>query len=175
MNRAYTICAALMMTAMLTSCNQSAAPAASASGSNHDADVQAIRDAEKQWNQDYAAKDLGKLTAHYADDGVLMVPGMAAAPGKDAIQKVLQSMVSDPALMLNFQATKVDVASSGDLAYTRGSYTMTATDPATKKPMNDHGSYVTTYRKQADGSWKAVMDIATSEVPVMPAAPMKKH
>ena len=77
--------------------------------------------------------------------------------------------------MLNFQATKVDVASSGDLAYTRGAYTMTATDPATKKPMNDHGSYVTTYRKQADGSWKAVMDIATSEVPVMPAAPMKKH
>jgi ketosteroid isomerase-like protein len=30
---------------------------------------------------------------------------------------------------------------------------------------------VTTYRKQADGSWKAVADIATSEVPPPMPAP----
>ncbi len=42
---------------------------------------------------------------------------------------------------------------------------MTMTNPATKQPLSDHGSYVTTYAKQADGSWKAVADIATSEVP----------
>ena len=57
-----------------------------------------------------------------------------------------------------------------------GTYTMTMTDSKTKKVMNDHGSYVTDYRKQPDGSWKAVADIVTSEVPMAPAAPMKmKH
>jgi len=34
---------------------------------------------------------------------------------------------------------------------------------------------VTDYRKQADGSWKAVADISVSEVPIgSPTAPMKK-
>jgi ketosteroid isomerase-like protein len=66
------------------------------------------------------------------------------------------------------------VAGSGDLAYSRGTYTMTMTDPKTKKPVTDHGSYVTDYRKQPDGSWKAVADIVTSEVPMAPAGPMKK-
>jgi ketosteroid isomerase-like protein len=88
-------------------------------------------------------------------------------------------MVSDPALSLKFQSSKVEVAKSGDVAYTQGSYTMVMTDPQTKQVINDHGSYVTTYRKQPDGTWKAVADIATSEVPppVPPPtpAPSKKH
>ena len=29
---------------------------------------------------------------------------------------------------------------------------------------NDHGSYVTAYPKQPDGSWKALAEIATSEM-----------
>jgi ketosteroid isomerase-like protein len=101
-----------------------------------------------------------------------MVPGGPPTTGKDAIQKSLTTTVSS--MDLKFQASKVDVASSGDLGYTQGSYTLALTNPKTKKVANDHGSYVTTYRKQADGSWKAVADIATSEVP--PAAPpAKKH
>ncbi len=80
-------------------------------------------------------------------------------------------MTADPAMSLKFQATKTDVAKSGDLAYTQGTYTLTLTDPKTKKIITDHGSYVTTYRKQADGTWKAVADIATSEVPPPPPAP----
>ena len=63
----------------------------------------------------------------------------------------------------------VQVSKSGDLAFTQGAYQMTMTDPASKQTIHDHGSYVTTYAKQADGSWKAVADIASSETP--PAVP----
>ncbi len=41
---------------------------------------------------------------------------------------------------------------------------MTMTNPKTKKPVEDKGSYVTVYKKQADGNWKAIEDINTSEV-----------
>jgi uncharacterized protein (TIGR02246 family) len=154
---------------MAAACNQPA--------DTHDADVQAIKDAETQWNQDYVSKDADKIAAHYADDAVLMTPGSPATSGKEAIRSTLKGMLSDPAVSLKFQASKVDVAKSGDLAYSQGSYTMTMTDPQTKQLINDHGSYVTAYRKQADGSWKAVSDIATSEVPppAPPPAPTKKH
>ena len=150
---------------LLTGCNQ-------AMPDTHDADVKALKDNEAQWNQDYVTKDPEKLVAHYADNAVLMGPGMTASTGKDAIRKALKEMVSDPSLTLKFQSSRVEVAKSGDLAYTQGSYTMTMTDPMTKQAINDHGSYVTTYAKQADGSWKATADIATSELP--PPPPVQK-
>ncbi len=154
---------------MMTACNQPA--------DTHDADVQAIKDAEAQWNKDYVAKDVDKVVAHYADNAVLMTPGAAALSGKDALRGALKEMLSDPALTLQFQASVVDVSKSGDVGYTEGSYTLTATDPQTKQPIHDHGSYVTVYRKQADQSWKAVSDIASSAVPppAPPAPEVKKH
>jgi uncharacterized protein (TIGR02246 family) len=151
------LCALAAMALPITACNDTA--------DTHDADVKAVQANEAQWNQDYAAKDLTKIVSHYADDAVLIVPGGPASNGKDAIGKSLGQMVADPALSLKFQATKTEVAKSGDLAFTQGSYTLSFTDPQTKQIINDHGNYVTTYRKQADGTWKAVADIATSDVP----------
>ena len=168
MKRLATLCAATTIAMTLTACNQ--AP------DTHDADVKALQDNETQWNQDWAAKDADKIAAHYADDAVLMVPGGPPSSGAAAIAAAVKPMTSDPAMALKFKANKVEVAKSGDVGYTQGSYTLTLTDPQTKQVINDHGSYVTTYRKQADGSWKAVADIATSEVPppTPPPAP-KKH
>ena len=158
------VCAAAALT--LAGCNTQ-------KPDTHDADVKAISDGETQWNADWASKDVGKITSHYADEAVVIVPGAEPFNGKAAVADGLKPMVADPALALTFHANKVDVA--GDLAYTAGSYKMTMTDPATHKVVDDHGSYVTTYRRQADGSWKAVTDIASSAVPPpAPAPPDKK-
>ena len=163
MKPSVSLCAMVAIALIVAACNR--AP------ETQNADVQALRDDETQWNQDYVSKDLDKIVAHYANDAVLMAPGMPASSGAEAIRSALKQMVSDPALSLKFQASKIEVAKSGDLAYTQGSYTMAMTDPQRKQVINDHGSYVTTYRKQPDGTWKAVADIATSEAP--PAAPQK--
>lgn len=155
------------LVALLSSCAQTPVTA-----DTHDADIQAVKDVETQWNKDYEAKDYDKIVAHYADDAILVAPGAPASQGKETIQKEIKDMMADPALSLKFHATRVDAAKSGDLVYTAGSYTMTMTDPATKKPASDKGSYVTVYRKQTDGSWKATVDIASSENP--PAPPPAK-
>jgi uncharacterized protein (TIGR02246 family) len=165
MKRLATLCAAASIALMSTACNQTSA--------NPDADAQAIRTNEAQWNQEYASKDTDKVVAHYADDAVLMAPGTPPSVGKEAIRTALKQMTADPALSLKFQPTRVEVSKSGDFAFSVGTYTLTITDPQTKQVINDHGSYVTTYRKQPDGSWKAVADIATSEVPPPAPAPAK--
>jgi uncharacterized protein (TIGR02246 family) len=161
MNRLTSLCAIAAIAFTITACNTTP--------DTHDADVKAIQDSEAQWNSDWAAKDTDKILAHYADDAILIVPGTHSVTGKDAIRASLKPMTDDPAMSLKFQAYKVEVAKSADVAYTQGTYTLTLTDPQTKQLINDHGSYVTTYRKLPDGSWKAVADIATSEVP--PPAP----
>jgi uncharacterized protein (TIGR02246 family) len=170
MKRIAALAGATLLALMAAGCNQTA--------NTHDADVQALKDVETQWNQDYVSKDADKITNYYADDAVQMAPGGPATVGKDAIRTELKQMVADPALSLKFQASKVDTSSSGDMGYTQGSYTLTLTDPQSKQVINDHGSYVTVYRKQADGTWKAVSDIASSAVPPPPSAPAqaaKKH
>ena len=159
MKPAATLCATALLAVSL-GCNQSSG--------NHDADVSSVQATESQWNQDYAARDANKIVDHYADDAILMVPGAPASSGKDAIRRVILGMAADPAMNLKFTASRVEVAKSGDVAYTQGTYTLTMTDPQTKKVIHDHGSYVTTYHKQSDGTWKAMADIATSEVPPVP-------
>ena len=163
MKRFAAVCAACALALLLTGC--------AAEPDNRDADVKALKDNEAQWNQDYVAKDVDKIAAHYADDAVLMTPGAPSATGKDPIKKALKELISDPAFTLKFTAAKVEAARSGDVGYTQGTYVMTVTDPNTKQAINDHGSYVTTYRKDSSGNWKAVADIATSEVPPPAPAP----
>jgi uncharacterized protein (TIGR02246 family) len=152
------LAAACLLMALLTGCTH-----------NTSADVQAIKDNEAQWNKDWEARHVENIVGHYADDAALITTGGPPTVGREAIHAALKEMVGDPNLSLKFQATRVEVASSGDVGWTQGSYTLTITDPATKKPIHDSGSYVTTYKKAADGSWKAVSDIASSGV--LPAKP----
>ncbi len=124
------------------------------------ADAQALKDNEAQWNRDFVSKNVDTLLAHYADNAVLMAPGMPSSSGKSEIRKTLAGMVADPAISLQFQSSRVEVAKAGDLAYTQGTFQITMTDPVSSHIVHARGSYVTTYAKQPDGSWKAVADIA---------------
>ena len=125
----------------------------------------AIKAEEAQWVKDFEAKDVDKVSAHYAQDATLMLPGSPAVTGMAEIKKVMAGMIADPKLALTFSSQKAEVAQSGDLAYTRGTYSLTMTNPKTKQPETQTGSYVTSFKKQADGSWKAEDDIVTPGLP----------
>ena len=79
--------------------------------------------------------------------------------GAEAIAKANDEDLKDPAFKLDFTNEKTDT--SGDLAYTSGSFKVTYTDAKTKQPVDGAGTYVTVFKKQADGTWKVVADIAT--------------
>ena len=73
----------------------------------------------------------------------------AAKEQGDAIHAAWKDMLADPNLKLVFAANRVDVSSSGDMASTAGSYTMTMTNPKTKKPVEDKGTYITVVWQKA--------------------------
>ena len=137
-----------------------------------------IQEVEKGMLKAAADKDAAAFVSSYTPDAVMMTPFEPEMRGQDAIRAGMKQLMADPNLKLDFASDRVEVADSGDLAATRGSYTLTVTDPVTKKPVNDKGSYVTVFRKQKDGAWKAVFDINSSEVPPVappePKAPVKK-
>lgn len=123
--------------------------------------VDSIRADEVQWNADYKSGDPGKVVTHFAPDATAMYPGQAPISGLEAIRAGVAKAMDDPAFSLTFNSEKVDVAASGDLAVSRGAFNYKATDPTSKAPSAISGSFVTVYKPQPDGSWKAVWDITT--------------
>lgn len=131
--------------------------------------VAAIKTDEEKWNADYKNKDAEKITGHYAADGNLFSPGLPKAHGLVEIQRVVEGILSDRALSLSFASDRIETSASGDVAYVSGHYRQIGTDPNTKQLMRETGSYVTVYRKQSDGTWKAAEDINVSDSQPTPA------
>ena len=145
---------------IMTGCSQSPAT------DSREADARALREGEvAAFVKDWGGKDADRIAAHYTDDGSLMIPNSPAMTGKGAIGKGLKDALADPNWSLALQPVQVEVSKGGDLGYTRGTYVLIATDPASKKAVTEKGRFVTIFRKEADGAWKAVQDINNAEAP----------
>jgi len=143
---------------ILTACSQPPVP------DNREADARALREGElAAFVKDWSGKDANRIAAHYTDDGNVMVPNSPTMTGKDAIGKAMKEALADPNWSLALQP--VEISKGGDLGYTCGTYVLTATDPASKKAVTEKGRFVTIFRKEPDGSWKAVQDMNNAEAP----------
>jgi uncharacterized protein (TIGR02246 family) len=139
-----------------------AAPGAAA---NTKADEDSIRAIGQRWNQMLASKDTVGMGALFAADGAEYPPNQPAAKGPAAVTSSfggLYRAMKD--VKLSFAPTDIAVAQGGDLAVERGTYQISWTD-AKGKAMNDHGNYVTAWKK-VNGQWKVLADINASEVPM---------
>ncbi|HEY3888062.1 MAG TPA: SgcJ/EcaC family oxidoreductase [Caulobacteraceae bacterium] len=125
----------------------------------------AVRATEVQWNADSAARDPARFASYYTADAVDIGPGSDPLRGPAAIQAGMTQAFKDPNFSLTFAADKVEIAAGGDMAYTQGHFTETETSAGAQAKLVQSGSYVTVYKKQADGSWKAVADIASPGPP----------
>ena len=128
---------------------------------------------EAQWQDDYRSKNIEALASQYSDDGAIAGPGDPLATSEADRRKSLQGLTSDPNFALTFGSDRILVAKSGDLASSRGHFSLTMTDKATKKPVTMAGNYLTVFKKQDDGSWKAVEDFITPGPAPAPQAAAK--
>jgi ketosteroid isomerase-like protein len=133
------------------------------------AEEKAIRELEAQWMKDLQAKDLDKDVAHYDNDASFLLADMPIVTGKTSITGVHKEMMADPNFALEFSPSKVEIAKSGDMAYSQGVYTLTSTGAKSKKSETVKGKYITVYKKDAQGSWKAVQDMLSEDAPPMVA------
>jgi uncharacterized protein (TIGR02246 family) len=155
-------CGCFALALVLSSCGEKAPPDTRA------ADESAIRALDAQWSKTSAARDVDGAVSYYSDDASLLAPNAPIASDKQGIRASWASLLT-PDTSLTWQADKVEVARSGDLAYVMGVYQMTSKD-ARGKPTSDTGKFVEVWKKQADGKWKTSVDIFNSDVAVQVAA-----
>ena len=152
----------------IAGCEQAGNAPAAGDNSAAAADAQgaedAVRQVESQMLSAFQAKDAPRLASYYGPEALLALPGRTVR-GSDAVGKALAADLADPAFKLSFTNEQVEVADSGELAWTSGSYEASWTHAQTKQVENGQGTYVTVFRKQAEGSWKVVADVATPKAP----------
>ncbi len=92
-----------------------------------------------------------------ADDAVLFRNGKLVT-GKEEIKKYFGAAENPKnKIGLTWKPDFVEVATSGDLGYTYGKYTITSTD-STGVENSSQGIFHTVWKRQEDGSWKFVWD-----------------
>jgi uncharacterized protein (TIGR02246 family) len=127
------------------------------------ADIKALEAIEAAWVKAIGSKDIEKWVSYYAEDATILLPNAPPVSGKDNIRAALKPRLSDPNFSLTFRPAKIEA--STDLAYVQGAYSSTRTNPKTKDAETDQGKYLTVYKKQGDGAWKAIHDMVSSDMP----------
>ena len=133
------------------------------------ADERAVREADAACLKAWAAKDVEGTVSFFAEDAVELQPNVPMLTGRESIRKSVSELMANPGFALSWQASKVEASRGGDLAYTVGTYQVTLND-AKGKPVTDRGKFVAVWKKQPDGTWKAVADMANSDLPAPGAA-----
>ncbi len=126
-----------------------------------DADIAAISAVTDEFRQNVLAGNFAGVAALYTEDGMLLPPNAPAVTGRPAIQQYLESFPP----VTNFNFTIAEVAGVGDMAWVRGSYTMTLAPPGAD-PMTDSGKFIEIRERQADGRWLLTRDIFNSDLPL---------
>ncbi len=128
----------------------------------------ALAATDAAWMKVYHAKDLAKSVAFCDELASMLVPNAPIATGKDAIAKAIESDFKNDDIA--WHVKKVGVAKSGDLGYTSGTTEMTFKD-ASGNTKSDKGKYLTVWKKQADGTWKVLVDMFNSDLPATTGLP----
>jgi ketosteroid isomerase-like protein len=98
--------------------------------------------------------------SYYAEDAAELPNGEDALHGRENIAKTM-GFLDDKNNHLTWTPVYADMAASGDLGYTYGTFEFRSKDKD-GKPTVEYGKYVSIWKKQKDGSWKVVMDMGNS-------------
>lgn len=123
-----------------------------------DATTRLLAKLDAEWSNAATARDADRVTSFYAEDGIAYPPDAPAAVGHAAIKKVWEGYFAEKTLRISWKADRVEVAKSGDIGTTGGASVISLVGPD-GKPVKLTGKYVVVWKKQKDGSWKAIYDI----------------
>jgi uncharacterized protein (TIGR02246 family) len=127
-----------------------------------DANAKVLAKLDDDWSKAAATRDADRVASFYAEDAIAYPPQEPAAIGRPAAKKVWAAYFADKSFTISWKTVHAEVAKSGDLGYTTGTYE-SSFKGADGKPVSEKGKYLCTWRKQKDGTWKAIHDMWNSD------------
>lgn len=128
-------------------------------------DVANIRSAHAAYQEVALAKDWSAVVQYYTTDAVIMPPNQPAVHGRDAIRDWYATFPS----VTEVELPIVEIDGRGDIAYVRGTYTLTMVIEGAPEPVTDTGKNLAIWRREPDGSWLMAVDTFNSDL-ALPSA-----
>jgi len=158
-----------MLTALSLACSptpqESTAPA-TAPAAGADTGTAEVREAQDVRMKAIAAGDVEAYLSVYTDDAVWMPPGAMEIVGKEAAsQRIAQSFEAaglDPVIQSREQTVM-----SPEWIADRGQYSIMVTPKEGGDTRQEVGSFLTLWRRDADGKWKIYFDIWNTNRPIV--------
>ena len=122
-------------------------------------DVAAIRATTDRFTELMLARDFDKLAQLYTADAAVLPPNQPVVQGQAQIKTWLEAFPKTTRFSIEFQ----EIEGRDDLAYVRGSYSMTVEPDGTPGPVDDVGKFLEIRKRQADGSWPLAVDMFSSD------------
>lgn len=135
-----------------------------------EADITAIKEIWNQYTFTCETGDLDRWISLWIDNGIQMPPDTPARIGKEQIRAEMKSLFDQFIIKIPITCKEVRVA--GDLAFSRGTYSISTTPKAGGETIKRSGKYLTILERQADGSWKIARDCFNFNAP--PTSPEKE-
>ena len=158
--RALLVC----VSALLAACSPPAPPTVATTAQSTAADEQNIREFLHHIEQVFDASDLEAAASVFTDDAVISAQGAPDAVGNAAIRELYAAAMAQAKLGARFNTEEIRVL--GDLAYERGTYTLTVADKATGQVLSTVvNRHIHVLRRQPDGGWKTWRMMTNSPTP----------
>lgn len=141
--------------------------ASSHAGAASSKEATALLAVDARFAAEVSSKGFAAFDSFFTDDAVYLPTFAPMLEGRQAILESFQPLIKDPNVRLNWTPLRAEVAKSGDLGWTTGSYEFSVTNAA-GRTMTRRGKYVTIWRKETNGQWKAVLDGGSPDAPPDP-------
>ena len=118
------------------------------------AEGEKLMEVSRQWANSQSNEE---YLSYWADDAILIVPGQPTLRGKEEISKMLEGNAQVPGFKVDWEPQEAFVSKSGDLAYLIENISFAWNDSLGNQ-VKTFNKAVTIWKKQADGTWKNVVD-----------------
>ena len=129
-----------------------------------EAELASLKAVDARYAQVAGDKDLEGIVALYAPDAVVYPPEVESISGLEGIRGMMEAFMADPSAGGVFTPLYAQVSQGGDMGYTMDLVELTQTGPD-GMPVVERARDFHVWRKDADGSWKLVVDIWNAAPP----------
>ncbi len=130
---------------------------------DQEAEAQKLMELSREWAKSVKDKDVEKMLSFWAEDAILMSPNEAPRVGIESLRGMVERSMKIPGFEIYWNPQEAYVSESGDLGYVIIKNYMTMPIDTLGNTRTVFNKGVEIWRKQADGSWKNVVDISNSD------------
>ena len=125
----------------------------------------ALKLVASSYHEAATAKDREGVIAFYDRNAIMVPPNDDLVENLEGVQNYRFGFIETPGVELDFEVIRAEISMSGDIGWTLSIGEITINNPE-GSPGRDVVRDFHTWKKQEDGSWKVVLDMWNSELPI---------